>query len=90
MSSPIILEGDSELVIKSLCSEERSLSSFGHILESAKNMIEANHISFFHVRRIGNFVAHTLDKHAKHVSGWMVWMEDVPPHLHSVLETDVG
>lgn len=28
--SPFILKGDSELVIKTLCSEERSLSLYGH------------------------------------------------------------
>ena len=78
------------MIIKSLCSEERPLSSYGHILESAKNLIEANRISFSHVHLIGNFVAHNLAKHARHVSGYMVWMEDVPPHLHSVLEADVG
>ena len=87
MSSPIILEGDLELVIKSLCSEERSLSLFGHILKSTKNMKEANHISFSHVRCIGNSVAHTL---AKHVNGYMMWMKDVPSHLHSILEANVG
>jgi len=34
--SPFIFEGDSELVIKTLCSEDRSLASFDHILESQK------------------------------------------------------
>ena len=88
--SPSILEGDSKLVIKSLCSEERSLSSFGHILESTKNMTEANSISFSHVRCIGNSVAYALTKYARHVNGYIVWMEDVPPLLYSVLEADVG
>ena len=30
--SPFILKGDSELVIKTLCSEERSLSLYGHTM----------------------------------------------------------
>ncbi|KAL0000730.1 hypothetical protein SO802_014511 [Lithocarpus litseifolius] len=86
--SPFILEGDSELVIKTLCSEERSLASFGHILESAKALTEANCISFSRVRRIGNSVAHNLAKHARYVSNYTVWMKDVPPHLYYVLEAD--
>ena len=53
-------------------------------------MTETNHISFSHVRRIGNSVAHTLAKHARHVSGYMMWMKDIPPHFHYVLEADVG
>ncbi|KAL0009461.1 hypothetical protein SO802_010963 [Lithocarpus litseifolius] len=69
--SPFILEGDSELVIKTLCSEERSLASC-HILESAKALTEANCISFSHVRCIGNSVANNLAKHARHVSSYTV------------------
>ena len=88
--SPFILEGNSKLVIKTLCSEERSLASFGHILESAKALTKANCISFSHVRRIGNSIAYNLAKHAKRVSGYMVWMEDVSPHFYSVLELDSG
>jgi len=61
--SSFILEGDSKLVIKTLSSEEISLSAFGHILKSVKVMTEANCISFSHVRQLGNSVAHNLAKH---------------------------
>ncbi|KAK9995520.1 hypothetical protein SO802_020206 [Lithocarpus litseifolius] len=88
--SPFILEGDSELVIRTLCSEDRSLAPFGHILESAKALTEANCISFSHIRRIGNSIAHNLAKHARYVSSYTVWMEDVPSHLYYVLEANNG
>lgn len=88
--SPFILEGDSELVIKALCSEERSLSSFGHILELAKAMTEANCITFSLGRQIGNFVTHNLAKHIRHVSDYIVWTKDIPPHLYSIWEVDIG
>ena len=88
--SSFILEGDAQAVIKILNSEEESFSPFDHILASAKYLTDTSRISCSHVRRIGNFVAHNLAKHARHVSGYKVWMEDVPPHLFSVLLADSG
>ena len=86
-----ILEGDSETVIKSLRSNDDSFSPFGHILAAAKATTETNCcISFSHIRRLGNSVAHNLAKHARHVRGSSVWMEDVPPHLQVVLSADNG
>ena len=55
-----ILEGDSANIIKTLKSEEASLSSFGHILSSAKSMMADGNIRFSHVGRMGNMVAHNL------------------------------
>ena len=66
--SSFILEGDSEVVIKSLKSDEATLSPFGHILNSAKQKTETSCcISFSHIRRLGNSVAHNLAKYARHV-----------------------
>ena len=76
---------------KTLNSEEMSLSTYGHILGSAKSMLVAsNCVSFSHVRRSGNSVAHNLSKHARHVRGFSVWTENVPPHLNSVFLADHG
>ena len=61
-----ILEGDLEVVINSLQSKEASLSSFGHLLESAKStLVSSKCIAFSHVRRIGNKVVHNLARHAR-------------------------
>ena len=78
-----ILEGDLEHVINTLSSNEDSLSPFGHILDSAKALTESRCISFFHVRRLGNSIACNLAKYTRHVSGYLVWMKDVPPYLYS-------
>ncbi|XP_075655191.1 uncharacterized protein LOC142625412 [Castanea sativa] len=87
--SEFMLEGDSEVVINSLRSKEPSLSSFGHILESAKSsLVTSKCIAFSHVRRTGNKVAHNLARHARHVRGLSVWVEDVPPLLYDVLFAD--
>ena len=78
------------MIIKALKNEEDSLAPFGHILAAAKTSTDASCISFSHIRRLGNSIAHNLAKHARHVAGLKVWMEDVPPHLYSVLLTDHG
>ena len=86
-----ILEGDSEIVINTLRSMEVSLSPFGHLLESAKStLVTSKCIAFSHIRRTGNRVAHNLAKHARHVRGLSVWLEDIPPHLYDVLFSDPG
>ena len=86
-----ILEGDSVNVISTLNSDEMSLSNYGHILSSAKSMLVAgSSVSFSHVRRVGNCVAHNLAKHARDVRGFIVWTENVPPHLNSIFLTDHG
>ncbi|XP_050249116.1 uncharacterized protein LOC126696411 [Quercus robur] len=86
-----ILEGDSANVINTLKSEETSLSIYGHILSSAKSMLVAGScVSFSHVRRSGNNVAHNLAKHARHVRSFSVWTENAPPHPDYVFLTDHG
>ena len=85
-----ILEGDSDEVIKALKSNGDSLSSFGYILASVETLTDVNCIIFSHTYRIVNAIAHNLAKHARHIIGFKVWMEDVPPHFHSVLFTDYG
>ena len=86
-----ILEGDSVNVINTLNSDEKSLSNYGHILSSTKSMLVASScVSFSHVRCAGNYVAHNLAKHARHVRGFIVWTENVPPHLNSVFLVDHG
>ena len=59
-----VLEDDSEVVINSLRSKEASLSSLGHLLESAKSMLGLiTCISFSHVRSSGNKITHNLARH---------------------------
>ena len=47
-------------------------------------------VSFSHVRRSGNKIAHNLARHSKNVRGLSVWVEDVPPHLVDVLFAEPG
>ena len=81
-----MLEGDSEVVINSLRSKEASLSSFGHLLQSAKStLVTSKCIAFFYVRRTCNKVARNIARHARHITSLSVWVENVPPHLYDVL-----
>lgn len=67
--SPYILEGDAEVVINTLKSDE-SLSSFGQIIPLAKSSLVTNScISFSYVHRVGNKITHNLARHARHVRG---------------------
>ena len=71
--SSFIVKGDLEVVISALRSEEESLSSFGHLISSIKHyLVSCNCVSFIHIRRSGNSVAHFLAKHAKTIDGFSV------------------
>ena len=78
-------------MINTLQSTEDSLSTYGHLLESAKStLVTSKCIAFSYIHRSGNRVAHNLAKHARHVRGLSMWVEDIPPHLYDVLFVDLG
>ena len=86
--SSVIIEGDSEAIIKALKSNEESLAIYGHMISAVRPAIDAfRNISFSHTRWQGNAIARNL---VRHVSGYLVWMEDVPPHVRDVLIADYG
>nr|POF08281.1 putative ribonuclease h protein [Quercus suber] len=87
--SSIILEGDSKITIDGLKSTYASLNEYGHLLVEAKEVAkQMEAVEFLHVPRQANKSAHNIAKHARHVSELTVWMEDVPPHLVSVIQAD--
>ena len=85
-----ILEGDSLGLIKALKAEDHNLSPWGLLVEDVK--LVANSfvsLSYSHIKRNGNSVAHNLAKHAIRIPDFQVWMEDVPSHVVSFLHSDV-
>lgn len=38
-------------------------------------------VMFKHIRRQGNSIAHNIARHARYVSGFAVWMEELLSHL---------
>ena len=50
--SSVIIEGDSEAIIKALKSNEESLATYGHMISAVRPAIDAfRNISFSHTRR---------------------------------------
>ena len=86
----VIIEGDSEVVIKALNSSSASSTSFGHIICDIKITSAAfSEIKFCHTRRQGNLVAHSIARRACNFSPFIVWMEDVPPDILSVYTSEL-
>nr|POE82553.1 hypothetical protein CFP56_73432 [Quercus suber] len=68
-----IVERDSANTIKTLKSDEASLSPFGHILNLAKSLVVAgSSIRYSHVGQTGNIVSHNLAQHVRHVRSFSV------------------
>ena len=85
-----ILEGDLLGLIKALKAEDHNMSSWGLLVEDAK--LVANSfvsLSYSHIKRNGNSVAHNLAKHAIRIPDFQVRIEDVPSHVVSFLHSDV-
>ena len=79
----IILESDFETVNKALRSENDSFTSYSHLVGKVKILAEAFcDITFSHTHRQGNFVVHNIARYTRNVSGLLVLMEDVIPHLN--------
>ena len=85
-----ILEGDCEVLMNSLKEDSLHLASSGLLIKEVKATAESFQcISFSHVRREGTIVAHNLTKHARHVTDFSVWMEDVSSHTLIAYQTDL-
>lgn len=86
----IVLEGDSELLIKNMMNGGSKLTHYRNIatdiLFLLSHFSKAN-ISF--VRRHCNQLAHPLAKRAIIPPSMSVWMEEVPPDLESVFLADL-
>ena len=78
----VILEGDSLAVIKALREGEQPLSPTGPLLEHVGMYSQRfETVLYSHSKREGNSVAHSLARYVNSISDFLVWMEDVPPHI---------
>ena len=85
-----ILEGDSELIINSLKVGGQSIASVEPLLQDA--MVFSNCYSkllYSHCRREGNRLAHSLARYSINVFNNVVWMEEVPTPLFTVVHQDI-
>ena len=82
-------EGDSELIIREISSQEAMHTVYGLVLEDAKALLHLfERYRFTHTRRNGNNVAHALARRASNIQNLCVWMEDVPPDITPILYSD--
>ena len=85
----VLFEGDSEIIIRELSSQEVVHNNYGLILEDSKVLL--NHFqryAFTHTCRSGNSVAHALARRALDILDFSVWMEDAPPDILPILYSD--
>ncbi|KAL0012819.1 hypothetical protein SO802_007927 [Lithocarpus litseifolius] len=81
----IIVEGDSEVIIKALNNSGLPSSSLGLILKDIKVLSSSlGKVLFSHTRRQGNRVAHGLARMTCNFAHFLSWMEDVPPGVKKV------
>ncbi|XP_075670401.1 uncharacterized protein LOC142640202 [Castanea sativa] len=85
----VVLEGDSQTLITALKTGSHTLAHFGHIAQDIRYLASSfSDVSYTHVRRQCNTVAHSLARRAILSPFLQVWMEDVPLELVDVLQAD--
>nr|POF27339.1 hypothetical protein CFP56_14457 [Quercus suber] len=87
----ITLEGNSEVLIKSLAKGGNSLAHYGHLIADI-HMLMAwfSSLSLSHVRRHCNSLAHALARRASSTLDLSIWMEEIPLDLKSVYMADLS
>ena len=84
-----VLEGDSLILMNALKTNSHSLAQFGHIIKDIQFLTsQFSIISFSHVKRHCNTIAHSIARRALSFSSLQVWREDVPLELADVLQVD--
>ena len=74
--STAMVEGDAELIIRALHCREVFHPEFGLVIQDCLVLAaEFQHCKFYHVRRLGNSVAHFLARSSKSSSGLQVWLQ---------------
>ncbi|KAK9272341.1 hypothetical protein L1049_002712 [Liquidambar formosana] len=85
------VEGDSLEVINAFTATSVLLTLLGLIIEDI--LIESASsfamVSFSHIRREGNAVAHSLARYAQDVEDFCVWIEEVPNFVRDTFLVDL-
>ena len=86
----IIFEGDFSIVIKGLTNQVPNFAPLSFLIKEANELANRlTRVKFQHVGREGNSVAHNLARHARHVTGFSIWMEDVPSLCFEMYKADL-
>lgn len=85
-----ILEGDSLSMISALKNGDRMNSAIGHLIKDTLSYVISNRsLSFSHVHRQGNVIAHALVRRARFCSQYEVWMKTVSLDISNLLLADL-
>ncbi|KAL0015826.1 hypothetical protein SO802_002895 [Lithocarpus litseifolius] len=85
-----IVEGDSKFVVKALRCKDNGLTPFAHLINDVSLFSDLfSELSYSHIRRDGNKVAHSLAKLAL-TDRVVLWMEDVPYRTLPFIQADLA
>ena len=86
----IIFEGDSSIVIRGLTNQVPNFAPLSFLIKEANELANRlTQVKFQHVGREGNSIAHNLARHARHITGFSIWMEDVPSLCFEMYKVDL-
>ena len=85
----VIVEGDSIMVVQAVTNKRENLTLFGHVFKEIHGSCSSfTRISFQHVRREGNKLAHALAQRVVLSADTVVWVEELPTDLEDVFQMD--
>ena len=87
----IIFEGDSQTIMATIANHDPGPIQVQNLIvdiKSWKSMFSVWQSSF--TRKDGNKAAHQMAKYAKHISDYIIWVEDTPPIIASQILHDVS
>ena len=85
-----IVEGDSEVLVKALRNTDNGLTPIAPLINDVSLFSSLySELSYSHIKRDGNKVAHSLARLALITPGCTVWMEDIPSRTLPFIQADL-
>ena len=85
-----IVEGDSEVLVKALRNTDNGLTPIAPLINDVSLFSSLySELSYSHIKRDGNKVAHSLARLALITPGCTVWMEDIPSRTLPFIQAEL-